>query len=714
MFIERLVALGQTFINCGMGPDEVLKLIADVGEEGRFLENVAVVEVALDGWFKAARLPLQTWGDYSEDSRTNKKSRKKNERFDPDFSRGLGVPFIRPRSGNPTVPQGKYGVPVYPIFHGKKKQDKKTMLEKLAVSASNFLQGRLERTLFLPRPFSAAEIDELARHIKAFAEEIMRKVANGGNQGYGLIVLCIPSSDGPYRYDTQRPVPGDRQSVWIGESVLFPGLHIIGNLQVLAERFKFSKTEEGAEMGKASHCSVCSREGSEAVSAYSKAWPWLAPTWHPPFPEGFKEGNEVTDIAATVGALCSDCYTAMVVGAGVFKEVSGILPQWLTRELFLPVASAGGREEAKKGGQLPAITGAVVVLPIRHDRQGDAGILQETLNIYRRKKEPRADRTDHMLQAITGFEGCLPEEMNTDDYRLSMVYYTRANADIQLRATIEDVLPSVVERLQRILGDALQVGAAIQQQLGLQIPDWASRRYGSLPYLLIRAYGGCYLWQTLADILHCRTISWDRFVAGATARMSGYAKSLVLGQGNTARQSYQSLKEEVCFYLIFRFLYHAYNEQILRKGGGELSDWQEMRQKIAVIEPEHISFSDPEELGFAAGYLVRRFGRQYYAKLQKDFLRHRVMSFGASLTPDDIWRKALSRFQEYALKHDLRLPEDFRRRAAVVECEYRRLREAVQKHKNEFIGAFWSGYMLALPSAEDGNNENQTQIGREN
>lgn len=704
MFIERLVALGQAFINCGMGPDEVLKLIADVEEEGRFLENVAVVEVALDGGFKAARLPLQTWGDYEEASPTSKKSRKKKARFDPDFSRGLGVPFIRPRSGNPTVPQGKYGVPVYPIFPG--------MLEELAESASNFLRRRLERTLFLPRPFSKAEVEVLAGHVKAFAGEILRKVADGGNQGYGLIVLCIPSSDGPYRYDTQRPVPGDRQSVWIGESVLFPGRHIIGNLPVLAERFKLSKTEEGAEMGKASHCSICGREESESVSAYSKAWPWLAPTWHPPFPERFKEGNEVTDIAATVGALCPDCYTAMVVGAGVFKEVSGILPQWLTRELFLPVASAGGREEAKKGGQLPAITGSVVVLPLQQDRQDDAGLLQEALDIYRRKKEPRAGRADRMLQAITGFEGCLPEELNTDDYRLSMVYYTQANADIQLRAMIEDVLPSVVARLQDILLDALQAGALIRQELGFQIPDWAGERYCSLPYLLIRAYGGCYLWQTLADILHCGSISWDRFVAGAAARMSGYAKSLVLGQGNSARQSYQSLKEEVYFYLIFRFLYHAYNEQILR-GGEELSDWREMRQKIAVVEPEHIAFSDPEELGFAAGYLVRRFGRQYYAKLQKDFLRHRVMSFGSSLTPDDIWRRALSRFQEYALKLDLGLPEDFRRRAAVVECEYRRLREAVQKHKDEFIGAFWSGYMLALPSDEDGHNENQTQTGRE-
>ncbi len=303
--------------------------------------------------------------------------------------------------------------------------------------------------------------------------------------------------------------------------------------------------------------------------------------------------------------------------------------------------------------------------------------------------------------------------MNTDNYRLSMVYYSQANADIQLRAVVEDVLPSVVARLQEILRDALQLAALIHKELGFQVANWEIERYGSLPYILIRAYGGCYLWQTMAEILHCRSLNWGRFIAGVAARMNGYAKLMVLGQGSSASGSYRNLKDEVCLYLIFRFFYQAYNEQVLKRGGKELCDWREMRNKIAVDEPEHISFSNLEELGFAAGYLVRRFGCQYYAKLQKDFMRHRVMNFGSSLKPDDIWRRALSRFQEYALKLDLGLPKDFCRRAAVVECEYRRQRKDVEKHKDEFIGAFWSGYMLALPSDDDGHNEIQPQAGRE-
>ena len=107
---------------------------------------------------------------------------------------------------------------------------------------------------------------------------------------------------------------------------------------------------------------------------------------------------------------------------------------------------------------------------------------------------------------------------------------------------------------------------------------------------------------------------------------------------------------------------------------------------------EEMTFANPEEVGFAAGYLARRFGRWYYGKLEKDFMRHRVMTFGSDLRPEDIWKRALSRFQEYGAKLDLPISDDFRRRAAVVECEYRHLRPEIEKEKAEFMAAFWSGY----------------------
>jgi hypothetical protein len=70
-----------------------------------------------------------------------------------------------------------------------------------------------------------------------------------------------------------------------------------------------------------------------------------------------------------------------------------------------------------------------------------------------------------------------------------------------------------------------------------------------------------------------------------------------------------------------------------------------------------------EEMGFAAGYLVRQFSRQYYrAADEKDYLQHRVMTFGSDLTPDVIYRRALGKLPEYAVRVKARLSEDFRQR----------------------------------------------------
>ena len=436
----------------------------------------------------------------------------------------------------------------------------------------------------------------------------------------------------------------------------------------------------------------------DVVSLYNKSWSLIAPTWHAPFPELYKKGNKIGDIASTVGALCPDCYIDMIVGACIFSEVSSALPHWLTREIFLPVASAGGREEAKRKSNVPYIRGSFMILPLLPDKDNAEfkEDMRGALANYRIKKV-REGKRDKALEVIIGFESALPEELDTDQYRLHIIYYTESNADIQLRATIEDVLPSTIGRLQTIIGMALQENVLIRKTLGLTTSQRTAERYGSLPYLLTRAYGGCYFWPTLNGVLHRGTLDWDGFLAGVAARMSGYGKKMILGGSTIARNAFQQMKEEVYFYSLFRSFYDGYQKEILRGGGSNLGDWRELMDEISSGAPEDLSFNSPEELGFAAGYIVARFRSQYYAVVKKEFLKHRVMTFGSNLTPEVVWRRALSCFQEYALKLDMGLNPDFCKRAAVVECEYRRLRDDVQKHKDEFMGAFWSGYMLNLP-----------------
>ncbi len=409
-----MVSLGRLFLEASRGPRPELRLISDVGNHGRFLQNVAVIEVVLEDGFKSSVLPVQMWGEYEERTTRGKRRAKVREVFAPNVERGLAVPFVRPTTGNPTAAQGRYGVPVYPIFP--------KVLTRLRESATQFLTGRLQQTLYLPRTFSEAEMEVLAGHVATTADEILRRQeSHAANEVYGLIVLCVMNDSGPYRY-ADRPVPpGDPMRVLVGESVLHPGKYIVADLPVLAKRFGLARAQEGAEMGVANRCSICRAQDVEAVSVYSKVWPWLAPTWHSPFPDAHKRRNKVREIASIIGALCPECYKAFIVGAGVFEKVGGVLPAWLAKEIFLPVASAAGRDQASRSASAQAVRGSVIVLPLVADAEQDCEDLYEALRAFYDGRKRGAGRSDRQPQAIVGFETILPEEFDTDHYRLCMV-----------------------------------------------------------------------------------------------------------------------------------------------------------------------------------------------------------------------------------------------------------------------------------------------------
>ena len=111
---------------------------------------------------------------------------------------------------------------------------------------------------------------------------------------------------------------------------------------------------------------------------------------------------------------------------------------------------------------------------------------------------------------------------------------------------------------------------------------------------------------------------------------------------------------------------------------------------------ETLHLESPAELGFACGAVLRQFTRQYYAITdKKDYLKQRVMTFGSDLTPETVWKRGLIQMFEVAPRYEkLRLSDDFRQRVGGVLSEYDRLRQEVQKSKDEFMASFWSGYSL--------------------
>jgi len=595
------------------------------------------------------------------------------------------------------VPQGRYGVAVYPAYPNS--------VSKMTTSNEvvRFLRNRLDKTLNLPVDIVESDLEVIAGQVSGLMEKVNAKVVAKENQGYALIALVFPDNGRPYLYAHKAPVVGDRRYVLVGESVLFPGKYIVADIARLEKCFWGSKVAEGMEKGRRGKCSICGRQ-EEAVSPFCKAWNWLSYTWDAPLSEKFR-GDE-PDLARAVGALCRSCYSSLIMGAGIFNEISAPLPYYLTRELFLPVASAAGRDAAKKSKtRPPAIHGCALVLPFRRgiDVAESGEMFKEALDAFR-NKNLRKDKNDLALAAITGFESVLPGDFNSDDYRLTIVYYQASQADVQLRAVIEDVLPSTVRILAGYMPKVADEAAEVKRKIAVTETDYGAENYRSLIYMLVRAYGGCYLWHTLRSVLNRRPLSRERFVRGAALRMNGYA-------GRFDDSSFWGLREEVAFYLAFRKFLNFYNAAILKEGSA-VPDWRQMLDKIANTAPDQLNFSDVEELGFAAGYLTNRFGRWYYYSTGgskekksegKDFIKHRVMTFGSKLTPDMVWRKGLSRFQEYAVKLDINLPEDFRRRAGVVESEFRRLRQQVERNRDEFMGAFWSGYMLASEAAKEEN-----------
>ena len=123
--------------------------------------------------------------------------------------------------------------------------------------------------------------------------------------------------------------------------------------------------------------------------------------------------------------------------------------------------------------------------------------------------------------------------------------------------------------------------------------------------------------------------------------------------------------------------------------------WKELHRMVSEGPAHEIRFESVAELGFGAGMLTRRFGRWYYKATTKDFLKHRVLTFGSDLSPDVLWKRGLSKMFDVEARYEkLHMTDDFRMRLGVVLAEFDRLHDEVRGDRDSFMSAFWSGYAL--------------------
>ena len=647
MLTETLVRLGQPFVDGAVPLSDLIEQITSTRDRARdFYSRVYLVEIHDEAVYGH---PFQQWGDWEPEH--------KPPRFMPGI-RAMATPIVIGSGGNPRVAQGRYAVPAYSVYT----PEQIATPEKLTA----FLRSRLEKTF---------EGEGLASRMDAVVQAL-EPALQSYTEGKSLIFLCDVREGTPYHLcPPASPCPRDRLRV--AESPV-AGQIICADLSEILRRLWWAKLEEGAQYGHGAQalCSLCGATG-ETVSIYSKAWPWFSITWAGPF------SNELDmhHLHEAIG-VCQHCSAALSYGGKLFTDLSRRLPANILHDAF-----QSGVDTQSKVAQNTPIMGVALPFPVLDTGLADDDYREDYIAAVRAMREPDAHSTgaQRHFKQIVGFEGILPEEVVNEAFRLGIYYYTVSNADVQLYASLEDLVPRHLEDLMMLMEGPMQNHFAALQM-----------RESSIPRLLARAYGSGYLWQALSQVLRRQPLDRPRFLQRMARALSDTGKLVGTPQG------LGELQIAAKFYAAFNAFWLAYS-QLIGNGDDSMQTWQSL-QTMAEGPVSAMTFQDVGDLGFIIGHVVRRFAAQFFQVQHKDFLRTRVMTFGSALTPDVIGLKALGRLQEYAVKLDMHLDHNFREQIAGTLAEYVRQQDTVQKNRDGFLAAFWAGYGLygvAVPTEKE-------------
>jgi hypothetical protein len=689
MLSYDLLRIGRVIRSTSIGAADILNLVSDINNPSarNFLSKVIIVEIdrskADPEQTKIAVLPLRECGNWMEGA-------KKKNVFVPDVNQALAFPFIIPSGGNPLHAQGVYPVAAYPLYdrHFESFIDQKDNIVQ-------FLTSRLVKTINIS--LEDSEIDQVADHIykSLSSTEFTGKTL-------GLLVLAVITENGPYYLVDSAPAAG--ADLVVGNSFTQPGKIIAANAAEFLANFWRAKFAEGEAGGQKENgiCSICQKKGP-VVSAYNKALYWLPTTWEAPLSFG-RDKNLVDSIA-----LCIDCYADLTLGASIFGKISSEVDRILSKEIFAPVASPIGKEYAMRGDFKDVIRGSMLALPLDDSILEDDELADEwAYSLYDllgggtptgliTKKESAKSRH---LKNITGFETRLPEEWENEAFRLTLTYFSGdpGKLNIHLRAVINDILPATASQLQEI---CTEVSTEMQKVIGsytlLSEKSAArkSRQTGTLLYLLSVAFGPPYLWSCLEKTFKKEPLAKNLFYKNSAARMTQLGKMLP--------DSIFYLQQEAIDYLAVNRFLDFYTEKLTNNTGGDVSmkTVNELIKGTWETPVEEIQFASMDELGFAAGQVVQRFGNSYYQGTNgKDFIKHRIMTFGTSLTPEVVRYKALGRMEEYTAMLKLGVSSDVLKRAAVVSMGFSQYEDEIKKNKDRFMAAFWAGYSLGRKKKE--------------
>ena len=125
--------------------------------------------------------------------------------------------------------------------------------------------------------------------------------------------------------------------------------------------------------------------------------------------------------------------------------------------------------------------------------------------------------------------------------------------------------------------------------------------------------------------------------------------------------------------------------------------WKELLAAIDKKPVAELQLTDPAEIGFACGALIKQFSGGYYkakksSKADADFLRDRVLTFGTDLRVQAVLDKGLKSILELPFRLKLNRRRDLEERTGAMIAAFQENRGAIESHKDEFLAAFWAGY----------------------
>lgn len=659
MLLSDIIRIGKPLVDSKMSISERIQLLTDVGKEEvkNFYGNVFVVILDEQG----ADLHYRTLQD--------------EENGPVDLDAAIAMPITMPSGGNPLKAQGIYPIPCYPLYdrHVKELSDVNTTFK--------MVHDRLVKTI----PYFDTDKELLIKRARLVTDCLTEKAIQFIREDKQLGVLFVlDTSLDLYKKESGEGYLEVKVDETSSDNYFIDSKKLIAN--IIEGRFQEAK-ELGTDKNAIS--TISNQHSEEVVSAYNKSWLWLSPTWEAPR-SIYWDKNEWTKGIR----LNRQEYEAFFYGSQFLKQVQTPIRAGILKEMFAPTYSVEAKQNMR-ATSFESIYGIPYFLPVTNAEPMEMYTKFQNLKTRHEAKDTHAN--DLQLEIISGLQKRIMRNIS-DDYRITIIYYsgTLNRGDIHLRSQIEDVVPSVAYKIQRIIQGLEQDLEEIADLLGIQDEqaNYTLFKVRHLPTLLSNAYGPGYLWSSMEKVLHGRQIGIKRVTKQATRRMAELAN----------KKDFWNIRLELLFYHLFAAFYHKYHSVILNneKEGAGVEEWKELIERYTNGELTEKDFDKTEKVGFIAGCLVREFERSYYRKVGKGYLEARVMRFGSKLTPEMIWKNGLVEMEGLRKRRDLGISGNYMKALSFILPAIIQLKKnnLLTKEKDEFMTMFWSGYLM-LPKKEE-------------